>query len=170
MPEPIQLESGGPTPEQVNAVLSSESSAAIVELLEDLHPAETAHLLESLPPDQGEIVWSHFDPSDVGEIFVETDDAIRLEPLGKLAACEVAALASSVDADDAVDILQDLSPDIVEAVLAELNVQDRERLHKALAYPEDTAGGLMNVDAISVCADVTLEVVSRYLRFFRRNT
>lgn len=158
------LESDGPTLEQLNEALDSESSEAIIDLLAELHPAEVAHLLESLPPARRELVWKHLDPDDFSEILAEADDAVRMDRLRTMAAPEVAQLAASVDPDDAVDILQDLPPDLVVEVLESMDAQDRERLSQVLVYPEDTAGGLMNIDAIAVRADVTLEVVARYLR------
>ena len=164
MPDSLQLDTAGPTLARLIEALDDESSAAIVDILHDLHPAEIANLLESLPLARRDIVWAHLDPAEFGEILAEVDDGIRLERLAKLDAVDVAAIATSVAPDDAVDILQDLSSAVVAEVLATLEAPERERLNAVLAYPEDSAGGLMNIDTVPVRADVTLAVVTRYLR------
>ena len=64
---------------------------------------------------------------------------------------ELAALAAHLDEDDVVDILQELPEEVMEDVLDAMAAQDRERLSRALAFPEDSAGGLMNRDAESAC-------------------
>src|SRR3990172_5304675 len=77
---------------------------------------------------------------------------------------EVAAATENLDSDDAADILQDLPPSMVDEVLRSMDEQNRQRLAQVLSYPEDTAGGLMNIDAVTVRSDVELDVVVRYLR------
>ena len=62
----------------------------------------------------------------------------------------LATIARAVDDDDAADILQDLPGDVIEEVLRAMDEQDRRRLEAILAYPEDTAGGLMNLDVLTV--------------------
>ena len=97
-------------------------------------------------------------------MLAEIEDAVRAGRLLTMRPEELAALAAHLDEDDVVDILQDLPESVVEDVLEAMAAQDRERLSRALAYPEESAGGLMNRDAISVRGDVTVEVVHRYLR------
>jgi magnesium transporter len=74
------------------------------------------------------------------------------------------AAAHTLDTDDIADLIPDLSDQVIAEILFALDKQDRQRLDAVLSYPEDTAGGLMNVDAITVRENITLEVVLRYLR------
>ena len=76
----------------------------------------------------------------------------------------LATIAQDVDPDDAADLLQDLPEDVIEEVLTALDDQERSRLESVLRYAEDTAGGLMNLDVVTIRPDVSLEVVSRFLR------
>ncbi|HSS64279.1 MAG TPA: magnesium transporter, partial [Gammaproteobacteria bacterium] len=96
--------------------------------------------------------------------LAEAEDAVRASRMAQMNAEELAAVAQDVDLDDAVDILQDLPEDLADEVLLAMDEQDRARLESILLYPEDTAGGLMNTDVVTVRADVTLETVMRYLR------
>lgn len=133
-------------------------------LLESLHPAEIASLLESLPQPERDLVWEQLDSEQHTDVLAEAEDAVRASRMARMNAEELAAVAQEVDLDDAVDILQDLPEDLVDEVLLAMDEQDRARLESAMRYPEDTAGGLMNTDVVTVRADVTIETVMRYLR------
>ena len=150
--------------ERFTQLLERGAARALREALRALHPAEVAGWLESLPARDRDAAWSCIDPAHRHDVLAEIEDAVRAGRLRTMRPEELAALAAHLDEDDAVDILQELPEEIVEDVLEAMAAQDRARLARALAYPEDSAGGLMNRDAISVRADVTVEAVQRYLR------
>lgn len=129
-----------------------------------LHPAEIASLLESLPPARREIVWEFVDPELEGDVLVELNEEVRAGLIGGMDAEELVAATEDMELDDLADLIGDLPETVNERVLRSMDAQDRERLSAVLAYREDSAGGLMNIDTVSVRADVTLEVVLRYLR------
>jgi len=137
------------------------------ELLRDLHPAEVALLLESFPRKERDIVWEQIDAEKHTDVLAEASDEVRAPRMLQMEPEQLAAAAVELDTDDAVDILQDLPEGVIEEVLQAMDEQNRRRLESALVYPEDTAGGLMNTDTITVRSDVTLGVV---LRFLRRRT
>ncbi|TDJ17349.1 MAG: magnesium transporter [Gammaproteobacteria bacterium] len=149
---------------RLNDALEREAISEVYALVRELHPADVALLLESLPEGERDIVWSQLEPVSVAEVLAEADDAIRASHMRHMAPQALAAVAQEVDPDDAADILQDLPEPIADEVLQAMDEQHRERLEAVLAYPEDTAGGLMNVDVLTVRADVSLETVLRYLR------
>ncbi|MBA2408968.1 MAG: magnesium transporter [Gammaproteobacteria bacterium] len=129
-----------------------------------LHPAEIAHLLESLPPSQRRIVWEMVDQDDHGEVLLHVGDEVRA---GLIDAMDHEALLSAtegLDVDDLADLLQDLPDAVARQALAGMDQQYRQRLEAVLSYAEDTAGGLMNTDTVTVRANVSLDVVLRYLR------
>ena len=130
-----------------------------------LHPAGIANLLESLPHDDRDAVWDLIEPGKLNEVLAEVEDEIRALRLLRMQPADLAQTARDLDIDDAVDILQDLPEELIDEVLRSMDAQNRMLLESALAYPEDTAGGLMMVeDFLTVRADVSLEVVVRYLR------
>lgn len=133
-------------------------------MVNSLHPAEIALLLESLPPAQREIVWEFVDPELEGEVLVETSDNVRQALIDGMEAEELVAAAEGMEVDDLADLVGDLPEAVTRQLLRSMDQQDRERLRSVLGYAEDTAGGLMNTDTVSVRPDVTLEVVQRYLR------
>ncbi len=129
-----------------------------------LHPAEIALLLESLPPARREVVWDFIDPELEGEVLVELSDSVRGEFIRDMETDELVAAAEGMELDDLADLVADLPEAVTRQLLRAMDQQDRERLKTVLSFPEDSAGGLMNTDTVSVRADVSLEVVLRDLR------
>src|SRR5690606_16734565 len=87
--------------------------------------------------------------------------------LSKLNTQEVVSVTEDLDTDDIVDILQNLPEAVIEEVLESMDSHDRQRVEAVLAYDEDTAGGLMNTDTVTIRADISIDVVLRYLRRHR---
>lgn len=129
-----------------------------------LHPAEIALLLESVPPRQRQLVWEMVDRDTEGEVLVELSESVRQELIEEMEPGELVAAAKELEVDDLADLVGELPEAVTLQVLKSMDQRDRERLRTVLSWPEDSAGGLMNTDTVSVRADVTLEVVLRYLR------
>jgi magnesium transporter len=133
-------------------------------MINSLHPADIARLLESLPPDRREIVWELTAPELDGEVLVELNEEVRRQLIRDMDPEELAAATEGLEVDDLADLLTSLPEKVTQQLLRGMDLQDRERLTRVLSWPEDSAGGLMNTDTVSVRADVSLEVVQRYLR------
>ncbi len=133
-------------------------------MINAMHPAEIAGLLESLPPPQRELAWELVDPELDGDVLVELSEDVRAELLREMETHEIVAATEGLDVDDLADLLGDLPEAVTRQVLRSMDHQDRVRLTTVLGYPEDSAGGLMNTDTVSVRPDVTVGVVLRYLR------
>jgi magnesium transporter len=151
----------------LRAVLESGSVIKATRMLNALHPAEIAHLLQSMPPRQREIVWGMVEDSTEGEVLLYLNDDLRDDLLRGMSSSRILAAVEGLDTDDLADLVRDLPATITSQVLSSLDEQRRERLETALGYPEDSAGGLMNTDMVTVRPEVTLDVVMRYLRRFR---
>ena len=153
-----------PRYERLTELLERGAGERLCEALNELHPAEVADWFESLPARDRDEAWTCIDPARRHDVLAEIEDAVRAGRLVTMRPEELAALAAQLDEDDVVDILQKLPEDMMDDVLEAMAAQDRERLAHALTFSEDSAGGLMNRDTISVRPDVTVEVVQRYLR------
>jgi magnesium transporter len=133
-------------------------------LMGSLHPAELARLIESLPLEERTIVWEMVDTQLGGEILVEVSEEVRDGLIEGMQTQELIDAIEGIEVDDLADLIADLPETLTQEVLKSLGHQDRERLAQVLAYDEDTAGGLMNIDIVTVRPDVTIEVVMRHLR------
>ncbi|MDJ0881749.1 MAG: magnesium transporter [Gammaproteobacteria bacterium] len=151
--------------QDISSALEQSDRLAIAEILEEIDVAQIADLLESIPPSQRDLVWPLIYPENLGQVLLETGDEVRHQKLNQLDSREIAEIVETLpDVDDQADLILDLIPEKLVSVLYILDKQKRETLESVLSYPEDTAGGLMNLDAITIRADVSLDVVLRYLR------
>ena len=153
--------------EVLRAALDRGGTRQVGRLLNALNPAEIADLLESLPLPQRAIVWELVDLEHEGSVLVEVNDEVRNSLISRMDSAEVVAAASNLDIDDLADLVGELPEPINREVLRSLDVGDRLSLQSILKYEEDSAGGLMNPDTLTVRGDVTVEVVLRYLRMLR---
>jgi magnesium transporter len=133
-------------------------------MVNSLHPSEVARLLESLPRKKRSMLWELVDSEIEGDVLVEVSDEVRDSLIEGMQTADLIAAAEGMEVDDLADLLIDLPEAVTQEVLQSLDKQDHERVQQVLAYDEESAGGLMNVDIVTVRPDVTLEVVTRYLR------
>ena len=148
----------------IGETLQSGTMQEARRLLNALHPAEIAHLLESMPLARRELVWELVDPEYDGEVLLHLGDEVRQSLIQGMDADELIQAAEGLDVDDLADLIQDLPETVLQETLEGMDKQRLLRLEAVLSYPEDTAGGLMDTDTVTVRADVTLDVVLRYLR------
>lgn len=133
-------------------------------MVHSLRSAEIARLLESLPLQERALLWEMVAADDEGDVLVELSDEVRDGLIEGMQTDELIAATAGMDFDDLADLLADLPEVVAKQVLRSLDKADHDRLQQVLAYDEDSAGGLMNIDIVTVRPDVTLEVVARYLR------
>ncbi len=144
--------------------IEEHSSQHIRSLLERLHPADIANLLESITPDQRQRLWPELPLELMGEVLIEVPEGVQKSLMETLSPQLLARAILTLDIDEIADLFPDLPDEITARVLFDLDQEARQDLDAVLAWPEDTAGGLMNVDTVTIRANVRLEVVQRYLR------
>jgi len=164
MPESTQEEQTLARLHQFSTVLQSGTLQQLQLMLNGLFPAEIAHLLESLPREKREFVWELVEPDLQGDVLLDVTDDIREHLIKQMETSELVAASEGLEVDDLADFIQDLPDTVMQLVLQSMDSQDRQRLERVLSYQEDTAGGLMNTDTITVRPNNTIDVVLRYLR------
>lgn len=153
------------TLDKLNSALDSGAFVDVRRMLNGLSPADVAHLIESSPPRMRHIIWQMVEVEQEGEVLGELSDELQGQFLGRMDAAEVAAITEGMEDDDIADLLQQVPDRVTFEVLSAMDQQDRARLERVIFYPDDTAGGLMNTDTITVRPPLTLDVVLRYLRW-----
>ena len=133
-------------------------------LINNLLPSELANLIESLPLKERAIIWEMIELKNKGDVVVEVADEVRDGLIEGMNANELIEAIEGMALDDLADLVADLPETLTQEVIRSLDHQDQERLKQVLAFDEDSAGGLMNIDIITVRPDVTIEVVLKYLR------
>jgi len=153
-----------PRQDLVEGLVHKQNIAELKNKLDTLHPADIASILEQLPLDERLTIW-HLVKTDLeGDILLEVSDAVRETLIADMDPDELLAATEQLDTDEIADLAPDLPQEVIADVFRSLSAEEREQLHAALSYPEDTVGAIMDFEMVTVREDVTLEVVLRYLR------
>lgn len=154
--------------EELRIALENGDVAAVGERLQLMHPAEIGRVLESLAPKERLLVWKAVEPKIKGEVLLETYEEVREQLIRSTAVGDLVIAVRQLQLDELVDLSEKLPKPVLKATIRAMDAQRRQRFKAMSVCPEDTAGGLMDADALAVRADVTLYVVQRYLRHYRR--
>ncbi len=150
--------------ELLSSAIDDGSLAPVARMLNALPSPDAAHLIESSPPHMRRAIWTLVDKDNEGDILPYLAEEIQSEFLKGLDATEVAEITEGLETDDIADILQQLPKAIIREVLSSMGSQDRHRVERVIQFEENSAGGLMSTEMITVRAPLTLDVVLRYLR------
>ncbi len=150
-----------------STINNPEYKAKLTRILSEMSASELAFVMENSPPQERKIIWDLIQLDAEGKVLGELDESLREQLLIDMNPEEISLAISDLEADDLADILQSLPEKITNEVLSLMNSRDRGRVENVLDFSEETAGGLMNTDIITVRADNTIELVSRYLRFLK---
>jgi magnesium transporter len=146
------------------AVLNESGIEPVKDLLDTLHPADIARLLESIPPEDRDQVWPLIDNVRRGETLIEVSDGVREGLMTGMDNHTLAAAIHNLDTDEIADLIPELPDEVYAEVIYIANREKREQLQEVLSYHEDTAGGLMDIDAVAIRPRITVAVTRRYLR------
>ena len=143
---------------------SNLSLNQIRRLLNKMSSSEIAHALESSPPKQRNLLFSLLKTEEEGDVLFELGEEIQQDLISSISNEELAEAVKELELDEIVDILQNLPEERMKKILSGMSQIDRERIEIGLTFPENTAGGLLNTDVISVRPENSIEVVTTYLR------
>ena len=164
MPEILEQEDNQLRLQQVNDAINSGMFVYVRNLFQEMPAYDLALMLESSTAKTRLVLWQLIDPDLHGEVLEELNEEVRKTILKSMAPEKVAAVAEGMDIDDIAEVLRTLPDSVYQQVINTMDTQDRARVEQALSYEEDTAGGIMNTDTITIRPDVTVDVVLRYLR------
>lgn len=164
MPEIIEQENIQQRLHQVKQALDSGMFVYVRRLLQDMTAYDLALFLESSPAKSRAVLWQLIDGEHHGEVLEELNEEVRKGILQSMRPEKLAAVAEGMDVDDIAEVLRTLPDRVYREVLNSMDSQDRSRVETALSYDEDTAGGIMNTDTITLRPEVSVDVVLRYLR------
>ena len=143
---------------------SNLSLNQIRRLLNKMSSSEIAHALESSPPKQRNLLFSLLKTEEEGDVLFELGKEIQQDLISSISNEELAEAVKELELDEIVDILQNLPEERMKKILSGMSQIDRKRIEIGLTFPENTAGGLLNTDVISVRPENSIEVVTTYLR------
>ena len=163
----IELTSFEECLQNLMTALEASDNEEAKEQLKDLHPGEIALLLEAIKPKDRTVIWPGIEISLQGEVLKEVNEDVQSQLIHEMSVDALVKATENLDTDDLADIVPNLPESAVHSLLLTLDYRHRDHLNKVLEYPEDSAGGLMNTDFITVRPDVTISAVIRYLRLLK---
>jgi magnesium transporter len=140
------------------------TDSEVKDLLGKLSPSEIAHALESSPPKQRKLLFSLLETNIEGDVLADLGEEIQQDLVSNISNEELVEAVKELETDETIDILQNLPEERMQTILSKMSSRDRKRIEVGLTYPENTAGGLLNTDVISVSPSDSIEVVMNYLR------
>ena len=153
--------------ENLKIILDDSSDLSLNQirrLLNDMSSSEIAHALESSPPKQRSIIFSLLETQEEGDVLFELGEEIQQDLISNISNEELTEAVKELELDEIVDILQNLPEERMKKILSNMSKVDRQRIEMGLTYPENTAGGLLNTDVISVRPNNSIKEVLSYLR------
>lgn len=150
----------------VEGLVHRQHLSELKSIIDRLHPADVAYILEALPRDDRMVVWDSVKADSDGAILVEVGEGVRETLIEAMDRPELIASISKLEADEIAAIADSLPDDVIEQVKQSLTLEERAQLRAAMSYPEDSVGARMDFEMVTIRDDVTLEVVLRYLRRF----
>ena len=125
-------------------------------LLEEMHPADLADIVENLSPDDREAIFENIDSEVAAETLTEVDPDIQASILESLETEKAADIVEEMSPDQAADVLAELEEETSEEILEEMETEPKSEVEELLEYEEDTAGGMMNTEYIALKEDATV--------------
>ncbi len=150
--------------ERIDQALRAGTLGDVAGILAEMPPGDVAYLVSSSPPDYRTLLLGLLKADQEALVVNELPDELRSAILIDRDPEVLAGIVEKLDDDDVADILHELPEEVTGQVLAIMDEQYRQRLQTVLSFPDDVAGGLMSTDTITIRADLTLDVVLRYLR------
>jgi magnesium transporter len=164
MPNTFEAKSSHNQLHDINEALGSGQTDLAKEMLHQLQPGDLALLLESSRSRNRLDIWQLIQPDLYSDVLEELSDDVRNGIIRKMLPEKVADALEEMDTDNLVDTLRGLPQEVAQNLLAAMDEQDRSRAELGLSYGEETAGFIMNTDAITLRPGINVDVILRYLR------
>jgi len=148
--------------------LLDESPESVAVETEEMHPADLADVAEAMPPERVAALLAALPPDRAAGVLEYLDEELRTELLETMTAREAAQIVSEMTPDDRADALDELEEEVADEILSEIPREAREETERLLAYPPESAGGLMTTEFVSVAEDLTVEVAFARVRAMAR--
>ncbi len=148
---------------RIKELIKQEDFEQLRKVLADSRSSDVAEVVEVLDEIARQLLFDLMDPKDAGEVLEKIDDATRSEVVEELTGEELGDIVSTLPPDEAADVVADLSPEQSEEVLEHIPDEESAQIEQLLRYDEDTAGGIMTTDVMTVNVNDTVgDVIKRF--------
>jgi magnesium transporter len=164
MPDTFEAKSSNSQLHAINDALDEGKKQLVKEMLQQLQPCDVALLLESSRSRNRLEIWQLIEPGLYSDVLEELSEDVRNGIIDNMLPDKITDALEEMDTDDLVETLSTLPVSVSQDILATMDEQDRQRAELGLSYGEETAGFIMNTDAITLRSEINVDVILRYLR------
>ncbi|HCX72788.1 MAG TPA: hypothetical protein DHM37_03635, partial [Candidatus Cloacimonas sp.] len=153
--------------EDVCNLIEQKKFAEVKQLLQNMHPADIAQLINELPEEFRLLTFRLLSAETASDVLPELYDEIKDELINKIKEVRFLKILDEMDSDEATDILADLEHSRTESLLKKLDkidFEDSSEIRQLIKYPEDTAGGIMQLEVIAVKPDMKRDEIVEYIK------
>lgn len=140
----------------IKVLIDEQAAQSLLSIFKDIHPADIAEIINHLTKDEAKFAFSTLDTETASEVILELDDNLREKILEDVTAEKIADIVDELDTDDATDIVSELPENVAEQVLEFIEPESSEEVKELLKYRDDSAGGIMSSDFVSVMEDASV--------------
>jgi magnesium transporter len=145
-------------------LIEAKQTNFALSLIVDLHPSDIAEIISRLNEEERPVIFSLLPPELASEVLVELGENAMEDVLEEMDSRQIAEMVNEMDSDDAADIISELPPEQAAEVLEQVEIESSEEIQELLTYPEDTAGGIMAKEFVSVLAGTTVQMTIEEIR------
>lgn len=150
--------------ENITHLIKDKASESLLNIFTDIHNADIAEIVNHLNFENAEYAFSLLDSETASEVITELDENLREKILQNIDASTISNIIDELESDDATDIISDLPEDIADEVLSNIDIEDSEEVKELLKYDEESAGGIMSSDYVSVQDTDTIRTAVKEVR------
>jgi magnesium transporter len=145
-------------------LIEAKQTNFALSLIADLHPSDIAEIISRMDEEERPVIFSLLPPEQASEVLVELGDNAMEDVLEEMDSKKIAEMVNEMDSDDAADIISELAPEQAAEVLEHVEDESSEEIQELLTYREDTAGGIMAKEFVSVPAGTTVQMTIEEIR------
>lgn len=153
----------------IRGLVRDDARISLLNILADIHAADIAELIANLDEESRRYVFSLLEPARASEVLRELDEGVREPLLAALSPEGITRIVGELASDDAADVIADLEKDVARQVLGTIEAEDAANVQRLMTYPEDTAGGIMGTEVLTVNAADTVAAAVRKARSFAKS-
>ena len=152
----------------IRELIKDNAHISLLNILADLHAADIADLIENVSGDERQYLFGLLNPPVASEVLREVDESTREQLLSTISVERITKIVGELQSDDATDLIAVLPKETASAVLHAITADEAANVEKLLRYPEDTAGGIMGTEILTVKPTDTVKTAIRKVREFAK--
>lgn len=150
--------------DNIRDLIKTDQTNFALLVIANLHPSDIAEIFAHLEEEERKALFNLLPSEQASEVLVELEENAQEDVLEEMDSKQIAEMVNEMDSDDAADIISDLPQEMASEILEHVEEESLEEIQELLTYPEDSAGGIMAKEFVSVRANTTVQMAIEEIR------